>query len=88
MIINQSGAEFIYDGASYKIGDRIIGTPESEYEGLFGFIFEFRDGEDKETDNETPDIHIAEAAEARIQIGRRVLWNVDKIKEYINQISY
>lgn len=33
-------------------------------------------------------IHIGEAAEARIQIGRRVLWNVEKIKEYVKQISY
>ena len=38
MIINRPGAEFIYDGASYKIGDRIIGTAESEYEGLYGSI--------------------------------------------------
>ena len=57
MIINSPGAEFIYDGASYKIGDRIIGTSESEYEGLFGSIFEIRDGEDKETENETPEIY-------------------------------
>ena len=57
MIINRPGAEFIYDGASYKIGDRIIGTAESEYEGLYGSIFEVRDGEDKETENETPDIY-------------------------------
>lgn len=57
MIINRPGAEFVYDGASYKIGDRIIGTPESEYEGLYGSIFEIRDGEDKETENETPDIY-------------------------------
>ena len=57
MIINRPGAEFIYDGASYKIGDRIIGTAESEYEGLYGSIFEIRDGEDKETENETPDIY-------------------------------
>lgn len=33
-------------------------------------------------------IHIGESAEARVQIGRRVLWNVEKVKEYINQISY
>lgn len=33
-------------------------------------------------------IQIGESAEARVQIGRRVLWNVEKIKEYINQISY
>ena len=57
MIINRPGAEFIYEGASYKIGDRIIGTSESEYEGLYGSIFEIRDGEDKETENDTPDIY-------------------------------
>jgi len=57
MIINRPGAEFIYDGTSYKIGDRIIGTSESEYEGLYGSIFEIRDGEDKETENDTPDIY-------------------------------
>lgn len=33
-------------------------------------------------------VHIGEAAEARVQIGRRVLWNVEKVREYINQISY
>lgn len=32
--------------------------------------------------------HIGELAEARVQIGRRVLWNVNKIKEYIDLISY
>lgn len=57
MIINHPGAEFTYDCVSYKIGDRIIGTSESEYEGLYGTIFEIRDGEDKETENETPDIY-------------------------------
>ena len=29
-------------------------------------------------------IKIGEAAEARIQIGRRVLWNTEKIRRYIN----
>ncbi len=57
MIINQTGAECIYDGTSYKIGDRIIGTSKSEYEGLIGILFEIRDGEDKETENETPDLY-------------------------------
>ena len=28
-----------------------------------------------------------EMAEARIQLGRRVLWNVEKIKTYLNLIS-
>ena len=57
MIINRPGAEFIYDGVFYEIGDRIIATAESEYEGLYGSILEIRDGEDKETENDTPDIY-------------------------------
>lgn len=32
-------------------------------------------------------VQIGEAAEARIQIGKRVLWNVQKVREYINLIS-
>lgn len=57
MIINRIGAEFEYDGTTYVIGAPIVGTPESEYEGLYGTITEIRDGEDKETENETPDIY-------------------------------
>lgn len=33
-------------------------------------------------------VQIGESAEARVQIGRRVLWNVGKVKEYVNLISY
>lgn len=32
-------------------------------------------------------VQIGEAAEARIQIGKRVLWNVQKVRKYINFIS-
>lgn len=32
-------------------------------------------------------VQIGELAEARIQIGKRVFWNVEKIKEYISLIS-
>lgn len=39
------------------VGTPIVGTPESEYEGLYGTITEIRDGEDKETENETPDLY-------------------------------
>ncbi len=59
MIINRAGAEFEYEGVVYKIGEPIVGTPESEYEGLYGSIMEIRDGEDKETENETPDFYCA-----------------------------
>ncbi len=57
MIINELGAEFEYNGVTYVIGEPIIGTKESEYEGLFGTITEIRDGSDKDTDNETPDLY-------------------------------
>lgn len=32
-------------------------------------------------------VQIGEAAEARIQIGKRVFWNVEKVKNYVNLIS-
>ena len=57
MIINWIGAEFEYEGVTYVIGAPIVGTPESEYEGLYGRIMEIRDGKDKETENETLDIY-------------------------------
>lgn len=57
MIINRTGAEFLYKGVIYRIGDTVIGNAESEYARLNGTIFEIRDGADKETENETPDIY-------------------------------
>lgn len=30
---------------------------------------------------------IGELAEAKIQFGKRVLWNIDKVKIYVNSIS-
>lgn len=32
-------------------------------------------------------VEIGELAEARVQFGKRVLWNVEKVKVYINLIS-
>lgn len=32
-------------------------------------------------------VQIGEAAGARIQIGKRVFWNVEKVKNYVNLIS-
>lgn len=57
MVLDRLGAEFDYNGKKYIIGESIVGTEQSEYDGLFGTIFEIRDGEDKETENETPDIY-------------------------------
>lgn len=57
MIINTIGAEYEYDGTTYVIGEPVIGINESEYEGLQGVITEIRDGDDKDTENETPDLY-------------------------------
>ena len=38
MILNRNGATFTYDGITYTIGDRVVATGESAYEGLFGTI--------------------------------------------------
>ena len=57
MILKKQNEEFCYEGKRFYVGQRIIGTNRSEYEGLFGTILEIRDGLDKETENETPDIY-------------------------------
>ena len=57
MILNRQGAEFEYEGITYTIGGAVVGTAGSEYAGLYGRINAIYDGEDKETENETPDIY-------------------------------
>lgn len=79
MIINQPGAEFFFEDVCYKIGDRIVGTDASEYQGLLGSIIEIRDGEDKETENETPDIYSSAPKRSKDSIAATVQtskWNV------------
>ena len=57
MIINRIGAQFTYEGVTYTIGDKIFSNDTSDFRGLFGYIKEIRTGDDRETDNDTPDIH-------------------------------
>ena len=58
MIYNKSNETFEYEGKKYRIGDKVVATEVSgEYAGLIGYITEIRDGEDKDTENETPDIY-------------------------------
>ena len=59
MIITKHGEEFTYNGKTYVIGEPLYTNDESYYRGLFGTIIEIRDGDDKETDNDTPDIYCA-----------------------------
>lgn len=57
MILSKNGEEFLYEGVVYRVGDVVIANDQSEYAGLKGTIFEIRDGADKETENDTPDIY-------------------------------
>lgn len=57
MILSSEGQTFEYDGKTYTIGEQVAANDQSEYEGLVGTITEIRDGDDKETENETPDIY-------------------------------
>ena len=64
MIKKQPGEIFEYENFRYSIGDWMRCSEESDYAGLSGIILEIRDGEDRETDNPTPDIY------CRLQIPR------------------
>lgn len=57
MVVNRIGAQYHCKGITYTIGDKIIATGESAYEGLFGTIAEIRDGDDLETGIDGPDIY-------------------------------
>ncbi len=59
MILNKAGDVFEYEGIKYTVGEFIYANKNSDYEGLFGVIKEIRDGDDKDTENETPDIYCA-----------------------------
>ena len=52
MIINRPGATFTYEDVVYTIGEKVFANGTSDYHGLVGHIYEIRDGEDKETEND------------------------------------
>ena len=56
MIYNKNGEVFFYENKTFYVGEEIYAT-ESAYRGLIGRITEIRTGEDRETENEGPDIH-------------------------------
>lgn len=59
MIYKKPGEEFWHEGVCYKVGGRIVASEASDYAGLFGNILEIRTVDDRETDNDTPDIYCA-----------------------------
>lgn len=57
MIINQEGMRYTYNGMTYTVGAAVMAAEASEYRGLYGAITEIRDGSDRETEKDTPDIY-------------------------------
>lgn len=57
MILNKIGEEFLYNGVMYRIGDTVVANESCNYAGLLGSICEIRVENDKDTENETPDIY-------------------------------
>lgn len=56
MIFTRIGSGVVYNSVPYAVGMRVLANDQSEYEGLFGVITEIRTGNNRETENETPDI--------------------------------
>lgn len=56
MIYNKNGEMFFYENKMFIIGEEVFAS-ESEYAGLLGRITEIRTGEDRDTENEGPDIY-------------------------------
>lgn len=57
MILKNKGEGCYFGDTYYAVGDEVIATGESSYKGMIGIILQICDGEDKETDNDTPDIY-------------------------------
>lgn len=56
-IMENKTQELKWNDHIFKIGQRVRTTDDCDFFGLEGVIIEIRTGEDKETDNPTPDIH-------------------------------
>lgn len=57
MVVRNIGSTFQVDGKEFKIGGAVFANDESEYMGLYGIVTEIRTGNDRETENDTPDIY-------------------------------
>lgn len=57
MIYTRTGAGITVDGIFYFVGMHVLSNDASDYVGLYGVITEIRTGDDRETENDTPDIY-------------------------------
>lgn len=59
MLFQNEGETFVAENRRFTIGGEVFANGNSEYMGLFGTVTEIRTGSDRETENDTPDIHCA-----------------------------
>ena len=57
MILNKIGEALDFNGEVYRVGDMVMAKPGNHYAGSMGVISEIRTENDKETENEFPDIY-------------------------------
>lgn len=57
MISTKTGAGITVDGIFYFVGMHVLCNDASDYAGLYGVITEIRTDDDRETENDTPDIY-------------------------------
>lgn len=57
MRLTKNGEIFEYDGKTFTVGGTVVAEDNNEYRGLHGVITEITDGDDKDTENEGPDIY-------------------------------
>lgn len=55
MIISNKN-KFVIDGKPFSVGGKVWANGESDYAGLIGRVTEIRTGDDKETENDGPEI--------------------------------
>lgn len=57
MVLQTKGQRLTYAGKTFVIGGSVFANGESDYMGLYGTVTEIRTDEDRETENDTPDIY-------------------------------
>lgn len=57
MIYTRTGAGITVDGIFYFVGMYVHANNTSDYAGLYGVVTEIRTNDDRETENDTPDIY-------------------------------
>ena len=57
MILNEIGQSMEIDGVVYAVGAKIVANNKSEYRRLEGKIFEIATDDDKDTENDGPDLY-------------------------------